>query len=301
MADYVIQPITNEDLTTKVVDGTGIFDELMTAANAHLTYQWEQDRITGSSYAEVYLGQLTAVLGQAVLFLTERDKTYLNNLLVQSQIKLADAQVALAAQDLLNKQQELLNNEQELLNKQQELLNAQKQMELMEQQIQLAKKQVELADKELLAKDKEMQLLDKQITVQEATADLTRQKIKTEMAQISDSVDGVSVTGILGAQIAVQEATIDLTGQKIKTEMAQIADAVDGIAVTGILGAQIALYKQQKDGFLRDAEQKALKIVADTWITRKTVDDGTPLPTGFDTNAVDAFTRKVADGVQVTY
>lgn len=249
MADYVIQPITNEDLTTKVVDGTGIFDELMTAANAHLTYQWEQDRITGSSYAEVYLGQLTAVLGQAVLFLTERDKTYLNNLLVQSQIKLADAQVALAAQDLLNKQQELLN--------------AQKQMELMEQQIQLAKKQVELADKELLVKDKEMQLLDKQIAVQEATADLTRQKIKTEMAQISDSVDGVSVTGILGAQIA--------------------------------------LYKQQRDGFLRDAEQKALKIVADTWITRKTVDDGTPLPTGFDTAAVDAFTRKVADGVQVNY
>lgn len=249
MADYVIQPITNEDLTTKVVDGTGIFDELMTAANAHLTYQWEQDRITGSSYAEVYLGQLTAVLGQAVLFLTERDKTYLNNLLVQTQIKLADAQVALA--------------EQELLNKQQELLNSQKQMELMEQQIQLAEKQVELADKELLVKDKEMQLLDKQIAVQEATADLTRQKIKTEMAQISDSVDGVSVTGILGAQIA--------------------------------------LYKQQRDGFLRDAEQKALKIVADTWITRKTVDDGTPLPTGFDTNAVDAFTRKVADGVQVTY
>lgn len=249
MADYVIQPITNEDLTTKVVDGTGIFDELMTAANAHLTYQWEQDRITGSSYAEVYLGQLTAVLGQAVLFLTERDKTYLNNLLVQSQIKLADAQVALA--------------EQELLNKQQELLNSQKQMELMEQQIQLAEKQVELADKELLVKDKEMQLLDKQIAVQEATADLTRQKIKTEMAQISDSVDGVSVTGILGAQIA--------------------------------------LYKQQRDGFLRDAEQKALKIVADTWITRKTVDDGTPLPTGFDTAAVDAFTRKVADGVQVNY
>lgn len=249
MADYVIQPITNEDLTTKVVDGTGIFDELMTAANAHLTYQWEQDRITGSSYAEVYLGQLTAVLGQAVLFLTERDKTYLNNLLVQAQIKLADAQVALA--------------EQELLNKQQELLNSQKQMELMEQQIQLAEKQVELADKELLVKDKEMQLLDKQIAVQEATADLTRQKIKTEMAQISDSVDGVSVTGILGAQIA--------------------------------------LYKQQRDGFLRDAEQKALKIVADTWITRKTVDDGTPLPTGFDTAAVDAFTRKVADGVQVNY
>lgn len=210
----VIEPITNEDLTTKVVDGTGIFDELMTAANAHLSAQWDNERITGTQYAEVYLGQLTAVLQQAVTFLIERDKTYLNNLLVQAQIDLAN-------------------------------------------------KQIELADKELEKADKEIELLDK--------------------------------------QIELQELNKELIAQKVKTEKAQIADTVDGVPVTGIIGAQIALYKQQKDGFIRDAEQKALKIISDTWITRKTVDDGTPLPTGFDTVAVDAFTRKVADGVNVTY
>lgn len=210
----VIEPITNEDLTTKVVDGTGIFDELMTAANAHLSAQWDNERITGTQYAEVYLGQLTAVLQQAVTFLIERDKTYLNNLLVQAQIDLAN-------------------------------------------------KQIELADKELEKADKDIELLDKQIQLQELNKELIAQKVKTEKAQISDTVDGVPVTGIIGAQIA--------------------------------------LYKQQKDGFIRDAEQKALKIISDTWITRKTVDDGTPLPTGFDTAAVDAFTRKVADGVNVNY
>lgn len=210
----VIEPITNEDLTTKVVDGTGIFDELMTAANAHLSAQWDNERITGTQYAEVYLGQLTAVLQQAVTFLIERDKTYLNNLLVQTQIDLAN-------------------------------------------------KQIELADKELEKADKEIGLLDK--------------------------------------QIELQELNKELIAQKVKTEKAQIADTVDGVPVTGIIGAQIALYKQQKDGFIRDAEQKALKIISDTWITRKTVDDGTPLPTGFDTAAVDAFTRKVADGVNVNY
>lgn len=210
----VIEPITNEDLTTKVVDGTGIFDELMTAANAHLSAQWDMERITGTQYAEVYLGQLTAVLQQAVTFLIEKDKTYLNNLLVQAQIDLAN-------------------------------------------------KQIELADKELEKADKEIELLDKQIELQELNKELIAQKVKTEKAQISDTVDGVPVTGIIGAQIA--------------------------------------LYKQQKDGFIRDAEQKALKIISDTWITRKTVDDGTPLPTGFDTAAVDAFTRKVADGVSVNY
>lgn len=202
-----IAPISNEDLTTKVVNGTGIFDELMTAAHAHLDQEWGKQRITGTQYAEVYLGQMTAVLQQSVAFLVQRDAIYLNNLLTQAQIDKAN---------------------------------------------------------------KELALLDKQIE-------------------------------LIEAQIASQEANNTLIAQKVKTEKAQIQDTVDGEVVVGVTGAQTALYKQQKEGFIRDAEQKALKIISDTWITRKTVDDGTPLPTGFDTGAVDAFTRKVADGVKVTY
>ena len=202
-----IAPISNEDLTTKVVNGTGIFDELMTAAHAHLDQEWGKQRITGTQYAEVYLGQMTAVLEQSVAFLVQRDSIYLNNLLTQAQIDKAN---------------------------------------------------------------KELVLLDKQIE-------------------------------LIEAQIASQEANNTLIVQKVKTEKAQIQDIVDGEAVVGVTGAQTALYKQQKEGFIRDAEQKALKIISDTWITRKTVDDGTPLPTSFDTGAVDAFTRKVADGVKVTY
>ena len=202
-----IAPISNEDLTTKVVNGTGIFDELMTAAHAHLDQEWGKQRITGTQYAEVYLGQMTAVLQQSVAFLVQRDAIYLNNLLTQAQIDKAN---------------------------------------------------------------KELALLDKQIE-------------------------------LIEAQIASQESNNTLIAQKVKTEKAQIQDTVDGEAVVGVTGAQTALYKQQKEGFIRDAEQKALKIISDTWITRKTVDDGTPLPTGFDTGAVDAFTRKVADGVKVTY
>lgn len=209
-----IAPISNADLTTKAVNGTGIFDELMTVAHAHLDQEWGKQRITGTQYAEVYLGQMTAVLQQSVAFLVQRDSIYLNNLLIQSQI--------------------------------------------------------ELAEKQLEKADKEMEMLDKQIE-------------------------------LIEAQIASQVANNVLIAQKVKTEKAQIQDIVDGEAVVGVTGAQTALYKQQKEGFIRDAEQKALKIISDTWITRKTVDDGTPLPTGFDTSAVDAFTKKVADGVKVTY
>ena len=213
MADVIITPITNEDLTTKVVDGTGIFDELMTAANAHLDSQFKNERITGTQYAEVYLGQLQAVLANAVQFLIERDKTYLNNLLINAQIELAN-------------------------------------------------KQAELAEKQLEQADKQLELLEKQIEFQQAQSDLARQKIKTEVAQI--------------------------------------ADTVDGVAVSGVIGAQVALYKQQRESFLRDAEQKSLKILADTWITRKTIDDGVEVPVNFDTDALNAFTQKVADGIGVT-
>lgn len=213
MADVIITPITNEDLTTKVVDGTGIFDELMTAANAHLDSQFKNERITGTQYAEVYLGQLQAVLANAVQFLIERDKTYLNNLLINAQIDLAN-------------------------------------------------KQVELAEKQIEQADKQLELLEKQIELQQAQSDLARQKIKTEIAQIADTVDGVTVSGVIGAQVA--------------------------------------LYKQQRESFLRDAEQKSLKILADTWITRKTIDDGVEVPVNFDTDALNAFTQKVADGIGVT-
>lgn len=213
MADVIITPITNEDLTTKVVNGTGIFDELMTAANAHLDSQFKNERITGTQYAEVYLGQLQAVLANAVQFLIERDKTYLNNLLINAQIELAN-------------------------------------------------KQVELAEKQLEQADKQLELLEKQIELQQAQSDLAKQKIKTEIAQI--------------------------------------ADTVDGVAVGGVIGAQVALYKQQRESFLRDAEQKSLKILADTWITRKTIDDGVEVPVNFDTDALNAFTQKVADGIGVT-
>jgi hypothetical protein len=220
MADVIITPITNEDLTTKVVNGTGIFDELMTAANAHLDSQFKNERITGTQYAEVYLGQLQAVLANAVQFLIERDKTYLNNLLINAQI------------DLANKQAELAN------------------------------KQAELTEKQIEQADKQLELLEKQIEFQQAQSDLARQKIKTEIAQI--------------------------------------ADTVGGVAVSGVIGAQVALYKQQRESFLRDAEQKSLKILADTWITRKTIDEGVEVPVNFDTDALNAFTQKVADGIGVT-
>lgn len=73
-----------------------------------------------------------------------------------------------------------------------------------------------------------------------------------------------------------------LLGQKMATEKAQTVGA--GIDADSVIGSQKALYQAQRDGYVRDAEQKAAKLMADTWNVRRTTDEGTQANT---TNKLD--------------
>ena len=42
-----------------------------------------------------------------------------------------------------------------------------------------------------------------------------------------------------------------------------------------VIGKQKALYGAQTEGFTRDAEQKAAKLMVDSWNVRRTTDEGT--------------------------
>jgi hypothetical protein len=68
-------------------------------------------------------------------------------------------------------------------------------------------------------------------------------------------------------------AETDLLKQKIVTEKAQTLEL--GVDDNSVIGRQKALYAAQKDGFQRDAEQKAVKIWTDTWNARRMTDEGT--------------------------
>ncbi|WRN92281.1 virion structural protein [Pseudomonas phage vB_Pae_HMKU_23] len=78
-----------------------------------------------------------------------------------------------------------------------------------------------------------------------------------------------------------QEQTI-LVRQKVASERAQTIGA--GVDADSVIGRQKELYKAQADGFKRDAEQKAAKILIDTWNVRRTTDTGTQANT---TNRLD--------------
>ena len=66
----------------------------------------------------------------------------------------------------------------------------------------------------------------------------------------------------------IQETALFL--KKTATELAQTTGT--GIEASSVIGKQIALYTAQTTGFARDAEQKAAKIMVDSWNVRRTTD-----------------------------
>ena len=95
MADLLVTDITN-------IDKNGIFDVLMGAVNEHVNSQYQNNRITGSDFANVYLSSIQYVLQAAVQYglqekLTEAqiDGIIADNLLKTRQLDIAEQELAL--------------------------------------------------------------------------------------------------------------------------------------------------------------------------------------------------------------
>jgi hypothetical protein len=81
-----------------------------------------------------------------------------------------------------------------------------------------------------------------------------------------------------------------LLAQKTATERAQVTAL--GVDDNSVVGRQKQLYQAQTSGFTRDAEQKAAKVLVDTWNVRRTTDpDSAPADTNNNLN--DAVVGRV--------
>jgi hypothetical protein len=93
------------------------------------------------------------------------------------------------------------------------------------------------------------------------------------------------------AQTASTNAQTDLYEQKKVTELAQTTTTA---AAGSVMGVQNALMEQQTENYLRDAEQKAAKIMIETWAVRQNTDGGQAVTTNhlgdtYIATAVDAL------------
>ena len=80
---------TIKRLTSGAIDGTGVFDQMMTTMNKHLEAQLKKGNIEKTDYAQVYLGVAQQTLSQAIQFM-------LNELQVQKY----EAEITLTRQKL---------------------------------------------------------------------------------------------------------------------------------------------------------------------------------------------------------
>lgn len=94
-----VNTVTLKDLTEVSLEGDGVFDQLMQAMDQHIQREYKGNRITGDQYAKVYTDVTTAVLGQSVSFLLQKDQARWAAITAQMQARIAEIQ---ATEALIN-------------------------------------------------------------------------------------------------------------------------------------------------------------------------------------------------------
>jgi hypothetical protein len=221
---------------------------------------------------------------------------------------LTDSKVLNLAAETLNvpKQGALLDAQVLVAEKQVDIADAE--IDIKQQQILVAVAEVAIAEAKLVNIPKEGAQLDAQTLLigqqkvnLEAEAlgiaaktDLTTEQTESEAFRNFVHPTDPTLSGtlekerqVLIAQECKLKAEFDLTtattskvsgeiallAQKTVTESAQVLAM--GVDDNSVIGKQKLLYGAQTDGFKRDAEQKAAKLLVDTWNVRRTTDEST--------------------------
>lgn len=201
----------------------------------------------------------------------------LNKSKIPHEIDHLDAQTALVNQQKTNLTAEALN-----IPKQGALIDAQANVQTQQKLNLIA---------EALNIPKQGDLIDAQAAVQtQQKLNLISEELRID-AQTSLTNNQAANAVIEGTVLTAQKCKLDaeydlimlqrdrttaetnLLTQKGVSERAQTSSV--GVDADSVIGKQKGLYQAQTDGFARDAEQKATKIMVDSWNVRRTTDEGT--------------------------
>lgn len=321
------EDIELSDVLNDSVVNTGVFDKLFNAVTVKLDDQYDKSRLTGADYANVYLGTVQTALQQAIAYaLGVHTANAQVNLLEQQTLTefqntakaVVDVTIATAHKALLD-QQLLKEQESTALIIQQRLTEIQN-TALTTARIAIANAEATLTNNRALTEVQNTLLVTANKQATDATTALTNAKTTTEgnvnLRVLQETQKVIADTNLVTAQVALTDAkslteaqaTVKATNegallaQKVLTEEAQIVDRVTGALadVAGVVGNQVALYQAQAAGFTRDAEQKLLKILMDSW----SVDQSTAsIPPGRPTEAsnveLDAVITKAKSGIGI--
>lgn len=283
--------IKTTDVTTGEAKGRGFYDELMRTSKSHLQEEYEAGRITGADYSNVYLSVMASNLQTASSFILQyeinnkqleiaeeqRKNAIKQNELLTAQITQIASQTALTDDELtrLRPLQELQAQHQNTL------LQSQNSGQIAQNTLLTSQNIGQLAQNELVAKQED--LLDEQI--------------KSEAVNTVDPTGGIAKANY--DKTLAEQAVIN---QKLITETAQTVGTTATIG--GLVGAEMSLKTEQKESFVRDAEQKAAKFYSDVlsivYSTNPDGADADPALWGIGPSNSHKVLTKLLDGIGVT-
>lgn len=224
----------------------------------------------------------------------------------EQQSLLTEQQVAKTTQDVALTTQQVLNAAQQKLNLVADELQTKANTSLINKRIVQADDEILLTQAQVSKLGKDESLIDQQILVAAQQVDKMQQEVLNMVEQVKKTtsetnlLDQNKANAIVQGTVLTKQATkIDseksLLDQKVVTETAQVS----GSAFTSdsVIGKQTALYSAQTEGFQRDAEQKAAKLLVDTWSVRATTlpDEMKTIEAGVS----DSEVKKVLDVLKV--
>jgi hypothetical protein len=290
--------ITVADITNGTPKGNGVFDTLMRASKAHLEAEYNAGRIKGDMYSQVYLSMVNSVLQQATQFVLSKQQADKQAELLAAQIAKTDQDADLVFQQKLNMIAENANialigdkltKEKDLLSEQ--ILKLQEDVLVLQQQkANMVLEANNIPKQGVLLDSQASKLTSDKAVVDQSLVNMAAEKLNIEArtTQVDKTVDKMT------AEIAVLD-------QKKRTEEAQIKDTVDAVTVAGVVGKQKALYTAQTDGFARDAEQKLAHSFMNIWSVQRTTDEGiTPAGAGLSDAEIKKVVDAAKSGIGVT-
>lgn len=305
-ASQLTEPIvklTNEDLSTGVVNGTGSFDTLMTGFSAHLDKEYKANRITGAEYTKAFIALTESAMAQGASYLVQRDRQYWDLQLIQQQAELTEVQVATSKIKLETAKVEHAVTQLQALNLEAEYATKKLQMSLLSSQFCIS--EFELND----MLPRKLAMLNEQVsgqTIANSTATYNLSNIlPKQYAMLTEQVTGQTTANSIAAynlskilpeqyamlreQVAGQtkaNSTADYNLSSIlPTQFALLKEQheaaraqtlntrYDGAAVEGTLGAQRKLHDQQVQSYIQDTRIKVSKMYNDLWVTYVTIND----------------------------
>jgi len=255
MADILLTDLTNGAIATVddeyVWQGTGIFDKLMEAVNSNVKVEYDNGRIVGEQYANVYLGGMQSVIAQSVQYVLQEKQTEAQIDLVNQQTLTETERTTLVreqaeSEDKNNMVDGMIDNQIEKLKA--DVLIAQENILLAKAQLALAKSKaiadidktygynysldtdgnISIIDSSDNGKlDAEISLLKQQILTEINNTELVKEKTESEAVQ--NESDGILENQIekLKADVVIAQEQAEIAKAQADKEYVQMLASLD--------------------------------------------------------------------------